>query len=370
MDIKNFYFVLSLISGIGLKSFHKKISTFGSYEAFWNSLEKTPLSVRGQTFFQRDLLKLRDENWTRMSSLGIQFVSYKDSHFPVSLLKIKDPPLGLYVKGSLSCFNNPLFAIVGTRYPTLYGRRMTENLTLELSSSVTIVSGLALGVDQYAHRVALQSSFSTIAVLGSGLGEIYPSSHRPLAQKIIDSGGLLVSEYPIDMKAMGCLFPRRNRLISALSTQGVLIVEGALKSGSMVTARYAIDHKHKLYAVPGSVGVKQSEGPLALLAEQKARLVRFSEDIDLHFQDKAFLQQSPSKSCEPPDTLPFLNEDLKSVFEVLGKNVLYFDEIVTVVSGMRPHRLLTLLSQLEGKGLCEKLADGRWRKKEKNHYVS
>lgn len=201
-----------------------------------------------------------------------------DERYPPALREIQRYPPLLYIKGDPGVLLTPQLAVVGSRHCSHYGREWGAWFVQQLAlNKITITSGLARGVDAVAHRAALQARGETIAVLGSGLQHLYPANHAALAEEIVASGGALVSEFPLDTPPCAANFPRRNRIISGLS-QGVLVVEATLKSGSLITARYALEQNRNVYALPGALGNAGSEGTHWLI-QQGALLVTQPEDI-------------------------------------------------------------------------------------------
>lgn len=210
----------------------------------------------------------------------IEEISIKNNEYPNQLKNIYDPPAKLYVLGNRSILNQKNFAIVGSRKATEYGKKVAMQISKELSeNSLNIVSGLAIGIDSYAHLGCLQvkDSGKTIAVLGSGLDVIYPKENRKLAEQIINSGGCIISEYPIGSKIEKNNFPQRNRIISGLS-EGILVVEASKKSGALITAEFGIEQGKEVFAVPGDINREQSEG-CNLLIKDGANVVTSSQDI-------------------------------------------------------------------------------------------
>ncbi|ALV90822.1 MULTISPECIES: DNA-protecting protein DprA [Pantoea] len=206
-----------------------------------------------------------------------------DTRFPARLTEISQRPVLLYVEGNTDVLLQPQLAIVGSRYCSHYGKQWGHWFSQQLSlSGLVITSGLARGIDGIAHRAALEAQGKTVAVLGSGLQQVYPKSHQSLAKEIIDNEGALVSEFPLNTIPHPLNFPRRNRIISGLS-QGVLVVEASLKSGSLITARYALEQNRNVYALPGALGNKGCEGTHWLI-QQGALLVAHPNNIleDLH----------------------------------------------------------------------------------------
>lgn len=210
----------------------------------------------------------------------IEEISIKNNEYPNQLKHIYDPPAKLYVLGNRSILNQKNFAIVGSRKATEYGKKVAMQISKELSeNSLNIVSGLAIGIDSYAHLGCLQvkDAGKTIAVLGSGLDVIYPKENRKLAEQIINSGGCIISEYPIGSKIEKNNFPQRNRIISGLS-EGILVVEASKKSGALIMAEFGIEQGKEVFAVPGDINREQSEG-CNLLIKDGANVVTSSQDI-------------------------------------------------------------------------------------------
>ena len=217
-----------------------------------------------------------------------QVLTLSDSRYPGQLLEIADPPLMLYVKGRVELLTSPSIAIVGSRNATTQGRIDAEEFARSLSDSgLTIVSGLALGIDTAAHEGGLKGRGSTVAVIGTGADIVYPARNHELAHRISE-GGCIVSEFPLGTGPLASNFPRRNRVISGLSA-GILVVEAASRSGSLITARNAIDQGRDVFAIPGSIHSPLSRGCHELI-RQGAKLVESSQDIlgELkHFRDVA-----------------------------------------------------------------------------------
>ena len=210
----------------------------------------------------------------------IEEISIKNNEYPNQLKNIYDPPAKLYVLGNRYILNQKNFAIVGSRKATEYGKKVAMQISKELSENgLNIVSGLAIGIDSYAHLGCLQvkDAGKTIAVLGSGLDVIYPKENRKLAEQIINSGGCIISEYPIGSKIEKNNFPQRNRIISGLS-EGILVVEASKKSGALITAEFGIEQGKEVFAVPGDINREQSEG-CNLLIKDGANVVTSSQDI-------------------------------------------------------------------------------------------
>ena len=205
-------------------------------------------------------------------------VGYADSSYSKLLREISDPPPYMWFQGDVNCLNHKCVSIVGTRRASAYGRRTAHRLAFELASAgITIVSGLAYGIDRAAHEGALDAGGKTVAVLGSGINQIYPRSHRALASQIVDSG-CLISEFEPETMPDPTHFPQRNRIISGLST-ATIVVEAFEKAGALITAGLCIDQKRDLYAVPGRIEDETSIGTNALLASSAAQLIFSSEQV-------------------------------------------------------------------------------------------
>lgn len=205
-------------------------------------------------------------------------ITWQDVAYPDLLRQLVDPPTVLYVRGDPAVLSLPQIAIVGSRHPTPAGSENAEEFAAELARvGMVITSGLALGIDAAAHRGALKVNGLTLAVCGTGIDQIYPTTHVPLSETILAKGGAIVSEFPLSTPPWPGNFPQRNRLISGLSL-GVLVVEAALRSGSLITARHALEQGREVYAIPGSIHNVQAKGCHALL-RQGAKLVETVTDI-------------------------------------------------------------------------------------------
>lgn len=214
-----------------------------------------------------------------MEAANIQFVTYFDPQYPLMLKGLADPPALLFYRGSLSCLHKPCLAIVGSRKATNYGLQLTRKLSAELSRlGFVIVSGLALGIDGAAHQACLETRGQTVGILGSGLDRIYPKSHQSLAEAMVEEDSLLVSEWPPDCPPKPFHFPIRNRLISGLS-HGVLVIEAAKRSGSLITAKHALEQGKHVFALPGRITEEMAQGPNGLIARGEAQLFESCQTI-------------------------------------------------------------------------------------------
>ncbi len=261
----------------------------------------------------------------RVRSMGARILFDGEKDYPETLKSLPHAPLAIYVLGEIGESNS--LAIVGTRYPTSYGRRMAARFSQEaVSSGLTIVSGLARGIDTEAHRAAVENEGKTWAVLGSGLLNLYPSENKKLAEQITAEGGCLISEFPMETKPWPACFPMRNRIISGLSW-GVLVVEGKEKSGSLITARIAAEQGRSVFAVPGPIDSPLSEAP-HLLISQGAKLVSRFEDVLEDMPPSCFEETSPSDTSLFVSDMPrTLSLSKRKILQFIGSQVFGFEEI-------------------------------------------
>ncbi|MCB1089619.1 MAG: DNA-processing protein DprA, partial [Verrucomicrobiae bacterium] len=242
------------------------------------------------------------EELRRIAAHGIELLTIEDERYPAALREIHDPPHLLYMKGTLTPRDRHAIAVVGSRRVTHYGRESARRLSFQLAhAGVTVVSGLARGIDTAAHEAALAANGRTIAVLGSGIGNLYPPENAALAERIAASGALL-SEFPVLYVPDRQSFPLRNRIVSGMS-QGILVVEAPARSGSLITANQAMEQGRTVYAVPGPIDRPSSEGCNRLI-QDGAKLVIDSRDILEELESDLFASgmapRSGSKSAEPP----------------------------------------------------------------------
>ena len=279
----------------------------------------------------------------------IHTISKED--YPAPLLEIPDVPDTLYIVGAPLEKDASYLAVVGSRNNTAYGADACAKLIRGLSGSgIVIVSGLALGIDSCAHRAAMKAGLKTVAFPGSGIGEkvLYPSTNVSLAKEILASGGTLLSEYPPDMKSQQWMFPARNRLMSGIS-KAVLVIEAAKKSGTLITARLALDYNREVLAVPGNITSPNALGP-NLLIKQGATVVTRSEDILEVFgfkQDTLFGEDAKEKEIELANVTPAEQSLLDLLVEPMPR------DDIQAPSGMSVSEVNALLSAMEIKGLIK-----------------
>ena len=281
---------LNMTPGIGPRAAAKLLERFGSAEAVYNAtraeleqLRLQPETVDG--IIARDLLSRAEAEITLVRKLGGEMLLLDDGVYPSSLREIYDPPIVLYVKGAWSeCLDQPCIGVVGSRKCSTYGQNAAIMLARDLAQrGVTVVSGLARGIDSAAHRGALEAGGRTVAVLGTGIDEVYPRDHKQLAAEILDCGGALISQFPLGTPPVSENFPYRNRIISGLSL-GVVVVEAAENSGSLITARLAMEQNREVFAVPGNITSRNSFGTNYLIKGAGAKLVQQWQDIATELQ--------------------------------------------------------------------------------------
>ena len=271
--------------GIGPRAAAKLLERFGSAEAVYGAtrseLEQLRLVPEAiDTIIARNLQPAADAEIRAVRKLGGDILLLDDGVYPSSLREIYDPPIVIYVKGSWSeCLDQPCIAVVGSRRCSTYGQNSALMIARDLAQrGVTVISGFARGIDAAAHRGALEAGGRTVAVLGTGIDECYPRDNRRLAAEILEKGGALVTQFPLGTPPVSENFPYRNRIISGLSL-GVLVVEASENSGSLITARLAMEQNREVFAVPGNITSRNSFGTNYLIKGAGAKLVQQWQDI-------------------------------------------------------------------------------------------
>ena len=276
---------LNMTPGIGPRVAAKLLERFGSAEAVYNAtrseleqLRLLPESI--DTIISRDLQARAEAEIRTVRQLDADILLLDDGVYPPALREIFDPPIVIYVKGAWSiCLDQPCVGIVGSRKCSSYGQNAALMLARDLAQrGVTIVSGFARGIDASAHRGALEAGGRTVAVLGTGIDECYPRDHQRLARELLDNGGALVTQFPLSTPPVSENFPYRNRIISGLSL-GVVVVEASENSGSLITARLAMEQNREVFAVPGNITSRNSFGTNYLIKGAGAKLVQQWQDI-------------------------------------------------------------------------------------------
>jgi DNA processing protein len=352
------WLALSTVPNIGPIRYVSLVKYFGSPEKVLAASAKelaelpdigpvTASSIRNNVFWEtaEEQLGLCEKN-------RVQIVTFKDQSYPKNLLTIYDPPPLLFVGGEIKEEDRNAVAIVGCRSASSYGRRITERISRELvRRGITIVSGMARGIDSIGHLAALKEKGRTLAVFGSGLDVLYPPENKKLAEQI-KSSGAVISEFFLGTKPEAPNFPRRNRLISGLSL-GVVIVEAGNKSGALLTAQCALEQNREVFAVPGNLDSKNSQGTNRLIKEG-AKLVTAVEDIleELRVSTRAEGSAPPAQTQRD---LSGLSQAEKNVFKLISDEPHHIDKIAREASVGVPEALSTLLS-LELKGLVKQLS--------------
>lgn len=344
-----FYFKLKEDFGSLYRSFKEANMNYFTSNKFPKSFVEEFIKKKDLSFGRMELEKIYKHN--------IKTITIEDANYPSILKEIHSPPILLYIKGNIKP-DSINIALVGTRKPTPYGIKMAERFSCELSKvGFCIVSGLARGIDTIAHKSCIKSKGITVAVLGSGLSNIYPPENKKIAQEIVEGGGAIISEYPMDTEPRIQNFPARNRIISGLSV-GVIVVEAPPHSGALITASWAIEQNKEVFIIPGRIDTEQSLGCLKL-AQEGAKIVISIKDILEEFP-KLFPQVSQGNLNQQPSTPHIkLSENEKIILNVLKNEILNYDEICDKIE--IPMRELNLiLLQLEMKGLIKKLAGNRY----------
>ncbi len=293
-----------------------------------------------------DNYKCIDDYIARLEKCEVHWLTYLEDEYPASLLEIGDYPIVLFYKGSIDAVNSNGIAVVGTRRPTRYGAKIAQEFSSEFArAGLTVISGLARGVDSIAHKACVEQGGTTVAVYASGLDICYPAEHRGLQDSILASGGAIVSEYALGVKPLQYHFPERNRIVSGLS-RAVFLPQAAKKSGSLITMRLAIEQGKDIFVVPGNIYDEESEGSNALLREMPHALAISPEDVldSLHISREVIVKEAVEISLVESMILDALHDDEK-----------HFEELLQA-SGLAVAELTNVLFDMELNGLIEKTA--------------
>jgi DNA processing protein len=357
-DNLKYWIALKSIAGIGNAAFFALFDRFGSVEAVFSAsageLTTTPgiskksataiAGFKGWVKIQRDL--------DIIDKASIKIITYPDELYPANLINVYDRPAFLYVRGNLKK-DDINIAIVGSRLASTYGKYTTERISRELAhKGTTIVSGMARGIDSAAHRGALAAQGRTIAVLGNGLDVVYPPENKKLFDAIVENGAV-ISEFPLGTPPRSNNFPARNRIISGMS-YGVLVVEAGEKSGSLITARLALEQGRDVFAVPGNIDTSVSRGTNKLI-KQGAKLIENADDI----LEEIFPQLEKTKAldalpcakaqAEPVKRYENLNQTEKKIINFISGKLIHVDELISA-TGLSPADMLSALMSMELKG--------------------
>jgi DNA processing protein len=351
MEERDYYLGFSLVSGIGPKRFLSLLKTFKTAKIAWEASESELKTAGLGDAFVKKLIKFKsefnfDSYLQKLKKAGVSYVALCDKEYPKPLKELDDPPIVLFTRGNFNSINfERTIGVVGTRKITGYGREVTKLFSTDLAlAGFTIVSGLAMGVDAVAGWSAIAAGGKTVAVLGSGVDLCFPPVNKPLYDKIVSGGGVVVSEFPLGQQPNRGTFPSRNRIIAGFSL-GVLVTEGAADSGALITAEEAIKLNRPTFAIPGPITSSLSKGPLGLIAKG-GKLVTSAGDIlrELRVQNSNFkLKTQNSKFAN-------LSKNELKIAQLLENEELSFDEIIRR-SHLEPSSAGSLLSMMEIKGV-------------------
>jgi DNA processing protein len=360
-----YWLAVGLTPGIGARGAAELLKRFGAPEKIF-SASKAELEACGlpapvaQTIVARSPLQAAEQELEKVRQLGVRLLAWDEPDYPRLLKEIYDPPVLLYMRGDVSVLSNHCLAIVGSRTPTPYGGQVTERLAEELSArGLTVVSGLARGIDSAAHRGALKvAGGKTAAVLGCGIDVDYPKENRKLRAQI-EANGCLITEFPIGLFPAPQNFPIRNRIIAGLCW-GVLVVEGGRYSGSLITGRLAMEYNRQVYGVPGNITNAKSSAPNTLI-KQGAKLVETWEDVVEELPTPVrseILERLAASAPAEQKALPLaenLSATEKAVYGILKVDeALHVDQVVEGTE-LSSSDVLAALFELEMKGLIRQL---------------
>lgn len=323
---KKYWVGFNLVKGIGPARLRVLLDHFGDIESAWKASSKDLEASRLGPKLINALLELRssdtlERTWENIQEQETTVLTWEDPEYPRRLKEIDQPPPLLYLRGALRETDQWAVAIVGTRRATTYGRQVSDEIAGTLAGNgITIVSGLARGVDGFAHQASLEAGGRTLAVLGSGVDRIYPPEHRGLAEKIL-ANGALISDYPPGTAPEAANFPPRNRIISGLS-QAVIVVEAGKKSGALITAAFAAEQGREVFAVPGNIHAPQSKGTNLLIREGAHILLNAQTVLEV-LNMAQVSEHRAARTVLPADTVE------AQLYELLGREPLHVDDIRT-----------------------------------------
>jgi DNA processing protein len=348
---KLYWIGFNLVKGIGAVRFRNLLDTFGDAESAWNASAEALRGAGLSSKLVENLCQMRaqvdlEQVWERIQAHNIRVLTWEDEEYPRRLKEIEQPPPVLYLRGDLTLEDEWAVAIVGTRRITAYGRQVAEEVSATLASNgVTLVSGLARGVDAVAHQAALHAGGRTLAVLGSGVDRIYPPENQRLAEQII-AHGAVISDYPLGTPPEGPNFPPRNRIISGLSL-AVIVIEANLDSGAMITATFAAEQGRELFAIPGSIFAPQSRGANQLIRDGARLLLDPQEVLEVLDLKQATAQQA-ARQILPGDPVE------AQLYQVLGSEPRHVDDIRSQ-TGMSIEKVSSTLALMELKGMVRQV---------------
>ncbi len=346
-----FWVALNLVKGIGAARMRMLLDAFGDAESAWQATPSALIEAGLTPRLAQAIVETRQSGqaeaaWQALTRHNIQALILEDAAYPARLKEITNAPPVIYVRGRLEAADDLAISLVGTRRPTPYGRQAAEQLSRELTGSgLTIVSGLARGVDAVAHQAAINAGGRTLAVLGSGVDQIYPPEHRRLAENIAEHGAVL-SDYPPGTPPDAANFPPRNRIISGLSL-GVIVVEAGEKSGALITAHFAFQQGRSVFAVPGPINSPMSRGANLLIQNGGQILLSANDALAaLHIQKAGMHTQA--RSALPGDALE------AQLYNLLGRQPVHVDEL-SRLANLPIAQVSATLTMLELKGLARQV---------------
>ncbi|MBX3050403.1 MAG: DNA-processing protein DprA [Caldilineaceae bacterium] len=356
MNEKAFWIAFNQVPGIGPARLAALIDVCGSVEAAWKApiqrLKEAGLDRRSleSLLSTRRVLDL-DAVWKRVEASGARVYTWADDDYPENLRQVPLSPPVVYVQGEIGEEDRLAVALVGTRQASAYGREVARGLARELAhNGVTVVSGLALGIDATAHEAALAAGGRTIAVLGSGVDQIYPAQNRKMGLALTQQGAL-VSEYPLGTRPEASNFPPRNRIISGLSL-AVVVIEAGQRSGALITAKFAVEQGRDVFAVPGSILQPSSAGCNALIQDGALPLLSINDLLEQLHLEQVAVQQEARQSI-PADPTE------RKILAYLSMEPVHLDEIVRE-SAMPAAQVSSLLAMMELKGLVRQVSSLRY----------
>jgi DNA processing protein len=356
MNEKLYWLALNMVPGVGPVTYRNLVARFHDPEHVFGASVQELARVEGigektiRAIKEFPAARLAAEELKKVADVGGSILTFRDPAYPKNLLQIYDPPPLLYVRGAMEHADPPMVAMVGSRRGSFYGRTVTKKISKELATAgVTVVSGMARGIDSAAHLGALEAGKNTVAVFGCGIDVIYPPENKKLFFDII-AHGAVISEFPLSTPPEGKNFPRRNRIISGVSL-GVVIVEATTDSGSLITAAHALEQGREVFAVPGNIGMTTSKGTNRLI-KQGAKLVEEAQDIltEILPQYDGSLPGGLAKK----NNLPLLSNDEDNILQLLSYTPLHIDEI-SRMSHKEIRLVATILLDLELKGVISQL---------------
>lgn len=347
MDEKAYWVGFNLVRGVGAVRVKNLLDHFGKLEIAWDAPAGALISAGLPTRVVENFLVVRKQVnlevvMHRVADSGVQVITWDDAIYPRRLKEIDQPPPVLFVRGSINVEDDWAVSVVGTRRVTPYGRQVASEIARYLAQNgVTVVSGLARGVDAIAHQTAMQAGGRTLAILGSGVDTIYPPEHRKLAEDISRQGAV-ISDYPLGTQPESRNFPPRNRIIAGLSL-ATIVVEAGETSGALITAEFAVEQGRDVFAVPGSILTPQSEGTNRLIEQGARPLLRMSEILE-----SLKLEQIPEKQASRKAIAASPEEN--RLLSCLTQDPRHIDEICAL-SGLPIQAVSATLTMMELKGL-------------------